>query len=503
MGETELLANLAEMQEHYTIETDHRELLSQVHNTQMGHHGYVRTLSKVIDLTKRQIQKGVLPEDYLDKWKSLRRDVKTFVRQCPCCQKMTYVKIPVQTHPFTRAEYHPMERVDIDTIGPLPPDEYGNSFIIVLIDAFSRFVELFSAPDTTAKAAVMALLQWCGRYGIPSEIFTDGGTQYQNNLVRELCDVMKVDHKLAHAYSKEENSIVERVNKEVARFLRQMVFSEKVANRWSMYLPMCQRILNTQVHSSIGVTPAELLFGGVVDLDRNLLFEADKYTDATKASLSESMTSMLATQAHLMRVAYKQQEATDRCHFEKASQIGLKSRELGKQVPIMDFAINSFVLVQYENEGHRPPSKLHTQLRGPLQVKERVWNEEKQQFTDFFLLLNLVNNKLEQFHIKNMRPFLYDEAVTNPVEVALADTHAWIVDKILDHRGTLSLKAPKFRLSFLVRWKGFGDEANTWEPWNGLRSNKALHDYLIHLDKKSMIPSQYRTVNNDTNTGVL
>jgi len=169
----------------------------------------------------------------------------------------------------------------------------------------------------------------------------------------------------------------------------------------------------------------------------------------------------------------------------------------------MDFAINSFVLVQYENEGHRPPSKLHTQLRGPLQVKERVWDEEKQQFTDFFLLLNLVNNKLEEFHIKNMRPFLYDEAVTNPVEVALADTQAWIVDKILDHRGTLSLKAPKSRLTFLVRWKGFGDEANTWEPWSGLRNNKALHDYLIHLDKKAMIPLQYRTINNNTNADVL
>ena len=501
---TELLANLSETQQKYLIETDYKDLLKQVHNTHMGHHGYVRTLSKVVDLVQHLMSNGTLSIDYLENWKSLRKDVSMFIRQCPCCQKMSYIKIPVQTHPFTRAEYYPMERVDIDTIGPLPPDDFGNSFIIVMIDAFTRFVELFSAKDTTAKVAVIALMQWCGRYGIPSEIFTDGGTQYQNDLVKELCRIMKLDHNLAHAYSKEENSIVERANKEVTRFLKQMVFSDKIANAWSKYLPMCQRILNTQVHSSIGITPTDLLFGKAVNLDRNILFEADKFSDSKKTSLSEHMAEMLETQAHLLSVAYKQQEATDRCHFEKASQIGINSKEKGQRVPIMDFPVNSFVLVQYENEGHRPPSKLHTQLRGPLQVKERVWDEGKKQFTDFFLLLNLVNNKLEQFHIKNMRPFLYDEAMTNPVEVALADTQAWIVDKIVDHKGKLHPTTPKANLSFLVKWKGFGDDANTWEPWSGLRNNEALHLYLRHLGKTSIIPTQFKhSIDNTKNAGVL
>ena len=38
-------------------------------------------------------------------------------------------------------------------IGPLPPDEFGNAFIIVIIDRFSRWIELVPAKDATSVAA--------------------------------------------------------------------------------------------------------------------------------------------------------------------------------------------------------------------------------------------------------------------------------------------------------------------------------------------------------------
>ena len=57
------------------------------------------------------------------------------------------------------------------------------------------------------------------------------------------------------------------------------------------------------------------------------------------------------------------------------------------------FPINSYVLVNYENDNNRPPSKLHTQLRGSLKVVSI--NADNTSYT----LQNLVNNKLESFHI--------------------------------------------------------------------------------------------------------
>jgi hypothetical protein len=62
----------------------------------------------------------------------------------------------------------------------LPEDMFGNKYIITIIDSFSRLVELSSAKDTTAIAAASAVIQWICRYGIPSQIVCDNGTQYAN-----------------------------------------------------------------------------------------------------------------------------------------------------------------------------------------------------------------------------------------------------------------------------------------------------------------------------------
>ena len=64
------------------------------------------------------------------------------------CQKLSSAKeVQVQTELFTNATYEPMERLSVDTIGPLGKDAYGNCYIIVIIDCFTRWVELVGAPD--------------------------------------------------------------------------------------------------------------------------------------------------------------------------------------------------------------------------------------------------------------------------------------------------------------------------------------------------------------------
>ena len=79
-----------------------------------------------------------------------------------------------------------MDRINVDTIGPLPPDADGNEYILAVIDCFSRFLELYAIKDTTALAATNSLVNFTGRYGVPAEILTDNGTQYANKVMEEL-----------------------------------------------------------------------------------------------------------------------------------------------------------------------------------------------------------------------------------------------------------------------------------------------------------------------------
>ena len=78
--------------------------------------------------------------------------------------KNVCTEVPIHIHPFTKASYSPMDRVAIDTIGPLPEDGLGNKYIITIIDSFTRLVELIPSKDTGAISAVNALIQWICRF---------------------------------------------------------------------------------------------------------------------------------------------------------------------------------------------------------------------------------------------------------------------------------------------------------------------------------------------------
>ena len=84
------------------------------------------------------------------------------------------LKAKAQTYPFNMGVRQPWERLNIDTIGPLPPDKHGNKYIMVIIDVFSRFIELHAIPDLSAAIAAPKIVETISLYCCtPSQILTD------------------------------------------------------------------------------------------------------------------------------------------------------------------------------------------------------------------------------------------------------------------------------------------------------------------------------------------
>src|SRR3546814_13993436 len=98
-------------------------------------------------------------------WVSMERDVAAYIASCPVCQKVRLGEASFAATLRTTAVHEPFETVAVDTIGPLPVDAHGNSFIIVAIDCFSRFVELRAAPSAAAEEEARLLLDLFGRFG--------------------------------------------------------------------------------------------------------------------------------------------------------------------------------------------------------------------------------------------------------------------------------------------------------------------------------------------------
>jgi Chromo (CHRromatin Organisation MOdifier) domain len=143
-----------------------------------------------------------------------------------------------------------------------------------------------------------------------------------------------------------------------------------------------------------------------------------------------------------------------------------------------EFPIGSYVLLTYPTE---PPTHLHPRKRGPFEVVKFHNND--------YTLRVLVSNKELTVHVTRLTPFEHDPVYTDPRLVANVDQEAFDVESILAHRGNLNRKGT---LEFRVRWAGYDETSDTWEPWKNLRTNEQLHLYLRKKGLSRLLPSQFR-----------
>jgi len=347
------------------------------------------------------------------------------------------------------------------------PDRHGNIAIIVVIDTFTRWIELYPIADYTAEVAAMKILEHFGRYGPPSEILTDRGAQFVNKLVGIVCATYGVTFsKTPIAHSHESNAKVENANRQVLRSLRAFVFEERVMEDWSRALPAVQYIFNTTIHRDIGYSSAELLFGPANNLNQFV-------TDQRPITALENVAwwdQQLDIHSDILRKAEELQKETD-----------IKRLESRAGVPTT-YAIDSYVIVEYPKtmgEGRgRPLNKLQTIKKGPM----KVVGFEK----DAYELLNLVTRTVDTVHVSRIYPFLFDPEVIDPENVAIRDQGEFIVEDIVD--ALMDRLLPKTQWSFKVRWAGYDESFDEWLDWTQLRDVEALHKYLRRNNLAKFIP---------------
>ena len=155
-----------------------------------------------------------------------------------------------------------------------------------------------------------------------------------------------------------------------------------------------------------GMTPAEMLFGNAVDLDRGIYLPNDPVDEEGKEiRLSEWAANMLQTQRDLLDIAATRQKKRDHMRLIQ-----------DHDPQYIDFPVGSFVLVSYPmtSMGRKPPTKLHPRLRGPYQVVNRR--------LDTYTVRNLLTDTMEDFHSTSIHPYHQNAECISPQEVVLQST---------------------------------------------------------------------------------
>jgi hypothetical protein len=67
----------------------------------------------------------------------------------------------------------------------------GNKYVVVMIEHFSKWIELVPIPKKTSHHTAAALRGVLCRYGAPAEVLTDQGEEFQGEFAELLCDVTR------------------------------------------------------------------------------------------------------------------------------------------------------------------------------------------------------------------------------------------------------------------------------------------------------------------------
>ena len=69
----------------------------------------------------------------------------------------------------------------MDTKGPISPSLDENSYVYVIVDAFTPYVVRHSSPkNNTTNALTVLFDHWIYKFGIPDILVTDNGNEYIN-----------------------------------------------------------------------------------------------------------------------------------------------------------------------------------------------------------------------------------------------------------------------------------------------------------------------------------
>ena len=371
--------------------------------------------------------------------------MRQYVRTCPACQRTkTFPARPIGLLVPNPIPQQPWEEISVDLITGLP-DSQGYDAIMVVVDCFTKMIHALPTNGTVSSEGVARLFRdnvW-KLHGLPKRVISDRGPQFASRFMRALNQALGITTALSTAYHPQTDGQTERVNQEIEQYLR--LFVNYRQDDWTDWLSIAEFSHNNRLHTSTDHSPFYLNYGrqprSSFTIPTNLTVESAEDFAQRMKTLHKQTTSALEQTAARMKKYY------DRRHTVE------HSFKIGDRVYLDAADLRTL----------RPSRKLSDKRLGPFKITKVISpvNYQLQLPRTWKLSTNT-------FHVSKLRESLEDESLHGPVQdpppPELIDDHEeYEVEGVLDSR-----VSGRQGLQYLVRWKGYGNEENSWEPARNL-----------------------------------
>ena len=258
--------------------------------------------------------------------------------------------------------------------------------------------------------------------------------------------MLGIKTKLSMAFHPQTDGQTERMNQEIEQYLR--LFIEHRQKDWPEWLAMAEFAINNKVHMATKTSPfmanyrKELRMGGDIR-KKGKVESATEFAERMKKVHEEAEVALRKTQEEMKRYVDRGRKETEA--WKKGDQVLLSTKDLVFK--------------------ERPSKKLMERYVGPYAIEEVVsLNAVKLQLPSSMRIHPVVNVSRIVCYKEQVKGQKKEEE--KPVEVK--GVKEWEVEKISNKKKIRGVE------KYLIWWKGFMAEGNTWERRENLKNTEEL-----------------------------
>jgi hypothetical protein len=289
-------------------------------------------------------------------------------------------------------------------------------------------------------------------HGLPKDIVSDRGPVFNSKFWREFTAGLGIKCNFSTAFHPQTDGQTERVNQTLEQYLR--MFCSYEQNNWADLLAAAEFTYNNTDQSSTGYSPF--------------------YATTGYHPLHPSSIINLETQAPTVNERLEQLGSLHKAlknNMQQAQERYTKYYDAKRQDSTNVFKVGDLVWLNRKNiNTTRPLLKLDHKLIGPFRIKAKV--------SDLAFTLDLpatmdCHPTFGVSLLEKHKPGHHDQPQDPPPRIEI-DSHGYerfIPERILD------AKFENNDYFYLIKWEGYSDEHNTWEPIRSVRHLRIFQQF--------------------------